>query len=258
MKNLTVKPFAPFRRQRGISLIESIIAVGLMGAALVLVTQYRVSETSVDTGRKEGQTLQSFQALAAQYFINNRSEIEAAINASSSSDPEVTKHCVGFIDDIDDDLNLNPPNPADQNGKVLWSGTKNTCAFDLTLLQHKGLSPAFNVSHVHPSGGTGTFRHVAVFRREAGQTPDTLSADTQMLVLAVAENGGGSVPITSPVLKNFQGQMRVLGESGGVVPVGLYGDCTANSTKVEVCGQGWRFDLSDWVDDIAPIQDLLP
>lgn len=251
MKNLTVKPFAPCRRQRGISLIESIIAVGLMGAAVVLVTQYRSSESSVDTGRKDGQTLQSFQALAAQYFINNRSEIEAAINASSSSDAMVKKHCVGFIENIDGELN-------DQNGKVLWSGTKNTCAFDLTLLQHKGLSPAFNVSHAHPSGGVGTFRHVAVFRREAGPVPDTLSADTQMLVLAVAENGGGSVPITSPVIKNFQGQMRVLGESGGVVPVGQYGNCTANSTKVEVCGQGWRFDLSDWVDNMAPIQDLLP
>jgi type II secretory pathway pseudopilin PulG len=246
-------------RQRGISLIEAIISVGLMAVAITLVIQYQSDESNVDTGRKEAQALQSFQALAAQYFINHRGEIEAAIEASDSSDPLVQKHCVGFIKNIGDELNLTPSDPADRNGSVLWSGTKKTCALDLTLLQHRGVSPVFNVSHNHALGSATTFRHVAVFRREAGSVPDSLSPDTHMLVLAVAEGTGGtSTRLGSGELKNLQGQSRVLGESGGVVPIGHYGNCSADNSKVEVCGQGWRFDLSEWVDDIGSTQAMLP
>lgn len=259
--------------QRGISLIEVILGVAILAVAMLAFVNMQSAQQDIQTGRTKGEELASVQSLFAQYFLTNRSEIMQAMAASAASDANVQKHCVIRVDNLNAAVNPgSTPGAAGPNGTLAWSGGagindgKKTCAFDLSLLQAKGLWPRnMSVTIVNPETG-GAARWVAIVKRVRaagpdnvpGNTDDTLGDDAQMLIVLADEDGALAINANAwkrdaTLQRRVLSQSEVLGQSGGFIPVGNIGPCRAvnqsGANQIQVCGAGWSLDLNDWLDD---------
>lgn len=272
-------------RQRGISLVETMMGIAIMGVALFGYLQMQAQQQDVQLGRTQGEALASAQALLAQYFIANRSEIMSAIAASSAADANVQKHCV--IKVANPNAAVNPgsaPGAAGSNGTLVWSGGaaindgKKTCAFDLSLLQARGMWPAgLSVTASNPeTGGAGRWAAIVKRPRAAGpdgipgNADDVLGEDAQMLIVfADDDNSLGAIAANTwrdnqPLRNRTLAQQEVLGQSGGMVPLGRVGACKAINQSaadaVQACGNGWSVNLSDWIDatQLNALKAVLP
>lgn len=224
--------------QRGFSMLEVMIGLALTGTILTgaLVMMTRADDQTA--GRNKADILVSFQQLAGQYFIANRTDIEAAMAGDAAKSGI---HCL---------LNV----AADgSGGLVTANSTKHTCAFDATLLRAKG---------VWPSGmsvnAMGNGRYVAIARQimSTDAVPVPTGADEMLIVHAPLSGGdvmtSGTVAFSGDAkraIEEIQASMAAMGGSGGYVPPGAdYGNCQYNATTKQVCGTGWAVSLSDFID----------
>ena len=224
-----------FKKQGGMSIIESMVGTALIGTLLasVMVLQSRAgNETS---GRSNADSLASFQQLAGQYFISNRTAIESAMGGDAAS---ITLHC---------QINVASGSSVGTNAN---NTTKRTCAFDTTLLRAKGLWPAGISTDV-----AGPGRWVAIARQVMSSGTAT-GASEMLIVMAplVAGNvsSGSAVSFTGDTRRaseEISAGMAALGANGGFIPPGSdYGNCQYNVTTKQVCGTGWVVTLSDFIN----------
>lgn len=260
-------------RQRGFTMLEIIIGLALLGVALLGFARLQAQQTEAAQARTQGEALASVQAIFAQYFLVNRSEIMSAMGASAANDANVQKHCVIKVTNLTAAINPGAtPGAAGPNGTLAWSGGAGindglkTCAFDLTLLQARGLWPTgLVVTFQNPDTG-GVARWVAIVKRVRGpgadgilgNADDALTEDAEMVVAQMDEDGSlGAIAAgawrQNPSLQTrVLGQADVLGQSGGHIPVGNTGACSAinnaSPNSVRACGPGWSQDLQRWID----------
>lgn len=256
------------RSEAGYMMMEILLGIAVLGVAMTGYLLMQAREQEVETGRKRGEELASYQALFVQYFLANRSEMIAAMGAANASDANVQKHCVIKVTNLDAAINPGTvPGSAGPNGTLIWSGGagisdgKKTCAIDLTLLQAKGLWPrGMSVASTNPDTG-GQGRWVAIFRRPRaagpdgvlGNADDVLSEDAEMLLVFADDDGSLSGTQNTIWRKDVNyrekvlAQSGVLGQSGGFIPMGNT-TCAGLSSKVEACGSGWKIDLDSWID----------
>lgn len=226
------------RRQRGMSILEIIIGTAFVGMILASTMVLMNRSENETRGRNNADNLGSFQQLAAQYFIANRTEIEAAMAGDAT---KAAIHCL---------INV----AADgTGGTVVTNSAKHTCAFDSTFLRAKGLWPTGSSVDVD-----GVGRWVAVSRQmmTGGATPVPTGADEVLIVLA-AVNGGniltsGAVTFVGDVRRSSEeigAGMAALGASGGFIPPGRdYAACQYNATTKQACGTGWVVSLDDFIN----------
>lgn len=247
----------------GFSIMELMLGIGVLSAIMVMYLSFQMRQQDTQTGVTLGEELASAQALLQQYFLTNRQEIMAAIQATNASDPNVQKHCIVRV------ANTSAPvNATAGNGVVAWSGGatindgKKTCAFDLSLLQAYGLWPrSLTVTRNNPeTGGLGRWTAIVRGVRKPGpdnilgNADDVLGEDAEMLVVFADDNGNLGTIVADAWRRNEQLQTRVfaqrdaLGQAGGMIPVGAIGVCNATQSSVQACGSGWRVDLSQWLD----------
>lgn len=253
------------RRHRGFLMMEIIVGMALMGMALLIFTQLQSRHQNTEAGRVEGETMLSAQAVFAQYFMANRTEMLDAMAAVDADNANVQRHCLVRVGSV------NNPAAAPGNGTIAWNGGPaindglKTCAIDLSLLQARNMWPrGFNVTHMSPETG-GAWRHAAIFRRARGAGPDlimnnaddVLTNDVEMLMVRMDEDGilGAINPATwrssEQVRTRALAAMGTLGQSGGFVPIGVVGPCravgAAGANNLQACGPGWTTDLRGWI-----------
>lgn len=215
------------RNIRGFSMVEAMLSMAILAAVLAYAMQ--LSQTGEDqaVGRNNADALSSFSQLAGQYFLANRTAMEAAMKDGTDAD----KYCK--IDVATDGT----------GGTVANSITKHTCAVDATMLRAKGVWPPAMTTAT--TGG----RYVGIFRQIYDSGEPTGAVDA-IFVLASAD--GTLQPATQDArrLEEMASGQNSLGGIGGVVPVGRLGDCLTSraSATFQVCGNGWKVNLSDFVD----------
>lgn len=243
-------------KQRGMSMFEMILGLGIMGATLVFVTTWAMQKGEKDMGRFDAEALSSFQQLATQYFISNHAEIMAAVVAEEATD-SARRHCVVSVGNAD-----MPVDPDAGNGTLAWSSALKTCAFDATLLAAYRMWPSMVTDYSDTDTG-GEWRYAAIVRRimapgedgVPGTADDTPTGAADMLVVRMDVDG--ALPAISPTAwvsdnvrrSRAQEASAVLGGTGGIVPIGGAGVCEASSDRVEACGNGWKVDLESFLDD---------
>lgn len=226
-------------RQGGFGLVEIIIGLAIAGAFLGFMLRMSSKAESQTAGRARADAIASFQQLAGQYFISNRTDIEAAMAGDAT---KAATYCL---------INV----AADGTGGTnTMNATKHTCSFDSTLLRAKGLWPAGQTINFNSST-----RHVAIFRQimSSDAVPVPTGADEMLVVLAQLDSAtgdvmtSGSVTFTGDKAKAMQeakAAMDALGGTGGYIPPGAdTGPCQYNATTKQVCGNGWTVSLSDFL-----------
>ncbi len=224
--------------QRGFSMVEVMIGLALTGTILAFALTMTTRADDQTTGRNKADLQLSFQQLAAQYFIANRTDIELAM----AGDAAMTAiHCR---------LNV----AADgSGGDVAANSTKRTCAFDATLLRAQGLWPSgLSVNAM------GNGRYVAVFRQimSTDAVPVPTGADDVLFVHAPLSGGNvmtsGTITFSGDAkraIEEIEAGMAAMGGGSGFIPPGKdHGNCQYNATTKQVCGAGWAVSLSDFIN----------
>lgn len=228
---------------RGFSILEIMVAIALLGSVLAFAMQTTRRGESQATGRSNADALSSFQQIAAQYFISNRTALEAAMDAGT----EAGTKCL---------LNVNADGTG---GTQANSTTKKTCAFDATLLRKMNLWPV-GVSVDAPGGG----RYVAILRRiyDTAAPPVATGAVDMLVVVARPDGALTAVGPDAQRTEELASSMTTMGGNGGIVPVGNMGACAAvrGSATYQVCGNGWKVNLADFVDatQVTTFSNALP
>lgn len=242
-------------KQRGMSMFEMILGLGIMGATLAFVTTWTMQKGEKDMGRFDAEALSSFQQLATQYFISNHNEIMSAVVADEVTDA-ARRHCIVSVDNADI-----PVDPDAGNGMLAWSSTLKTCAFDATLLAAYRMWPSMATDYSDADTG-GDWRYAAIVRRVmapgedgiSGTIDDTPTGAADMLVVRMDIDGSlpaiSSTAWVSDSVRRSRAQeaSAVLGGTGGIVPIGEIGVCEASSDRIEACGNGWKVDLEGFLD----------
>lgn len=263
------------QRQRGISMIETMIGLVIFGVVLTMVLGFQDRQTQIQKGRVIGEEIRSVQAAFLLHFKANQSAILEATGAADNSNAAVRQQCVV---QVNPNLAINPGT----NGRLMWSGGAaindglKTCAFDLSLLQALGTWPRHLPVVQRTADVNVDWRYVAIVRRVRGPGPDgllnnaddVLTNDAEMLVLRMAES---APTIAANAWRNDRAlqirtlsAVRELGSTGGFIPIGNAGACRANNSgaanSIQVCGDGWQVDLAGWIDGagMTALRDSLP
>ena len=209
-------------------MLETMVSLAIVAAAMAYALQLAQTGDDQAQGRADADALSSFSQLAAQFFISHRAAMEQAMD--DGTDAGMFCRVGGAADG--------------SGGTVANSSSKKTCALDASLLLVRGAWPAG--MPLDTFGG----RYVAIFRRiyDAG---GAATGGTDMLTVLAALDG--TLQAARPDarrLEQLAAAQATLGGMGGVVPAGTLGDCVASraSASFEVCGNGWRVRLSDFVD----------
>lgn len=216
------------RVQRGFSIMEAMLSMALLAAVLAYALQLSQAGEDQAVGRNNADALSSFSQLAGQYFLANRAAMEAAMKDGT----DAAKYCK--IDVAADGT----------GGTVANSVSKHTCALDATMLRAQGLWPqAMSTSTM---GG----RYVGIFRLVHDSGGEPTGVVDAIFVLASLD--GTLQPATQDArrLEEMATGQNSLGGIGGVVPVGRVGDCVTSrvSSTFQVCGNGWKLNLADFID----------
>ncbi len=228
-------PFLQSSTQSGNSLLELILGMGIVLVISLSVLEMNSKAQAQEKGRLNADALQAFTQVAAQYFIANRLELESIMSGLSETNLSPSL-CA---------INVTALSPL---GVPSANALKHTCAIDTSLLRAKGLWPR------SMSIDQGAHRLVAVFRLLGA--PGALAPADEVLILTTELQGGnvrtqGDV-VYSASLKQFVEQTSAslgsLGASGGYVPPGHdFGNCRYNEQLKEICGQGWRVNMDDFL-----------
>lgn len=225
-------------KQKGFGLVEVIIGLALAGVFLGYMLRMSTRAEAQTAGRARADVQASFQQLAAQFFTNNRTDIEAAMGGDTT---KAAQYCL---------INV----AADGSGGTnTMDSTKRTCAFDSTLLRAKNLWPAGQNVNLNSAG-----RYVAIARQvmTSGGSP-TATGSVEMLVVVAQLDSSGNVMTSgsatfagdpSKAMQEIKAGMDALGGSGGYIPPGAdTGQCQYNGTTKQACGNGWIVNLSDFL-----------
>jgi len=216
-------------RSRGFSMMETMISLAIVASAITFAMQLAQTGEDQAAGRTNADALSSFSQLAGQFFISNRIAMEKAMDDGTDAD----EYCkIGVASD-------------GTGGTVARSSTKKTCAFDATLLLAKGVWPA-GIS-TDAFGG----RYVAIFRKIYDASSQPTGAVEALMVLASPDGTLQPAAQDARKLEELAASQTTLGGTGGLIPVGALGDCVASRTSAtyQVCGNGWKVNLSDFIDN---------
>lgn len=252
------------RNVRGIAVLEIILAVAAVGAMLSFYLKLADKQLNEQRGRAEVENETTFQQLALQYFTANRTAMIAAMGSATVT-ADVTAHCAVKVTNT-----ANPIVPgtsagaAGANGTLAWSATKHTCAFDTSFLRAKSIWPTDVLSSQDPDMG-GEWRYAAVFRRTSSGA--TLTENVEMLVVRMDMDGTLPSGLTADHWTKdtarkqaAEAGRKARGSAGGSMPIGNVGWCSSTKSQTEICGNGWKANLSNFIDDtqLAALRDKLP
>jgi len=211
---------------RGISLVEVLLAIAVATAMLAGAFKLMVDNQRELRAQRVAEHLQTVQQAAAEYFLLHRGEM---LDAMADGEP-TPRHCRIAIDENG------------EGGSATHNGQLHTCTLDTSVLRHAGLLPA----QFSPNNAYGE-QWLAIFRRIYYNNEATGHAD--MLLVAVQED-----PL--PYGTRYQDSLAVmnrLGGSGGLIPDGVRGPCVFDpaAERFDACGNGWRVNLRDFLDDNA-------
>jgi hypothetical protein len=221
--------------QIGNSLLELVIGLGLVMAMSLAVLEMNNKAQAQEKGRLGADALQAFSQVATQYFIANRVALESTMSGQSEAGLANGLCAINFS-------TLTPLGVPSANT------LKHTCAIDTSLLREKGLWPQ------SLSIDQGSQRFVAVFRL-LGLPGSSMPADEVLIFSAELQEGmvrtQGEVLFTaamSQFVEQTAASLGSLGAAGGYVPPGRdYGNCHYNAQLKEICGQGWRVNVADFL-----------
>jgi hypothetical protein len=222
-------------QESGNTLLELVLGMGIVLALSMSVIEMNNKAQAQEKGRLTADTLQAFTQVAAQYFIANRSALESAMSGLGAVS-QANGLCA---------INITALTPL---GVPSANVLKHTCAIDTSLLRAKGLWPqSWSIDQ-------GTHRLVAVFRM-LGLPGDASPADEVLILTTELEGGSirtqGEVLFTASLpefVQQTSASLGSLGASGGYVPPGHdYGTCHYNTLLKEICGQGWRINMADFL-----------
>ena len=227
----------PSDAMRGISILELLFSLIILGFLFSQAITLKAVNDRRQVARARADNLAAFQRVASQYFLSNRLAMEAAMSRADTT--AQADHCqVG-------NALVNPTFTQAVNT------TKYTCALDALWLKQKGVWPENLNIEVFPNT-----RLVAIFRI-VGATSTTTQADlgTEMLVVLAPFQQGSytGVSVPSDQLAYLQTARDALGATGGFVPYGNANQCATldngtTVTRFEACGNGWKLDLTNFLD----------
>lgn len=263
-----------FVHKNGFVFMEIILAIAVMSVIVAFTLRMTSDQNTQILAKNKAEDFATFQQVAAQYFISNKTDMLAAM-ADTSPGTSVKAHCVVSVVDLNQTIDPgNSPGNAGTNGTLAWSTTKKTCAFDATLLAAKKVWPAgvpYNFKDVDAGGDA---RYVAIFKRVVspgpdnilGNADDVLSDNVEMLVLQMDIDG--NLGLISPNLWMGDRDRRMqtetirsgLGATGGTFAFGDVGWCQSNNTQTNVCGNGWNVNLENFLDSaqLITVRSVLP
>ena len=227
---LNFRPFSGATRQRGIGLIESVLATIVGAFILIMMMRWMLASSNDLRAKRNADSLQQFTQMASIYLDANRDGLVKAMTDGTGA--------VTFCQ-----INANPTTGA--SGTQANSVALHTCALDANWLIYKGVLPA-GVATTNPYGQ----RWIAIYKlvyadydKNAG-TPNTTQGDVEMLVVAT---GGTPTPADDLGLT-----MVLMGGTGGLVPAATWGTagspCLYTAATKQACGtNGWVADLSNFV-----------
>jgi len=221
---------SPVEKQRGVTLLEALLATAIaalmMGALVQLLSE---SQTEL-RAKNVADQIQNFQRVAAHYFQSNRSQVMQAME--NDNNREAGQYCRVNVD------------RDGKGGQAAFDTKRHTCMIDASFLQARRMLPERG-AHKTVHGE----KLVAIFKRRYDEDKDLLTQDVEMLVLTVLDDKAEHVRnknrfIESTSIANY------MGATGGVLADRDRGKCKSDKSKgvFEVCGNGWKLDLGDFVD----------
>ena len=219
------------KSQSGNMLLESLLAVAIIGmiasAAVPMMKTGRIEESA----RAIADDMASFQALAAQHFISNRTAYEKAM----ADGTDANKLCK---------VGVNPETGA--GGTQANSTTQKTCAIDGLMLKYLMAMPKdMNLKNRFGESWVAIFRQVY-----DKATPPKPTGAVDMLVVSAVVSGTADAVLPDPDrYAEVVSAAAVLGGTGGYIPDADRSTCIAEreTSKFEVCGNGWRVKLDDFL-----------
>jgi len=237
--------------QKGFTIIELIIGLAIIATVIASVFKMQTQNTVIETARINAENLAAFQKLAAQYIIANKSGIITATQDGSTAQ----QHCVIGATGYDTGSgNLT-------GGSIANDLTLHTCAFDAILLYQKGLWPSLAVPAANAD------RWVAIVRQIYSGSPATPTGNLEVIFVKASGTGNlagnGIIPWSKDPMKSLAANeaAKVLGGTGGAIPVGNTGVCQATKAgAVQACGNGWKVDLSQFISgsQLTTVKNALP
>lgn len=218
--------------QRGITLVETILALTIASVMLVMLNQWLKNASDDLRAKRNADSLQQFAQMAGHYLDANRPALIAVMSASANdaaTKAEAAKYCV-----IDD----NTANPAFSPRLAAGTG-KATCAVDAQWLINKKFLPSgFALTNAYRQKWVAVYRLVyADYDGNGSVGAAEQQGDIEMLVAAT----GGE-----PVQNNELGMtMQLMGGIGGMYPstAAPVAGCAAGY----ICGPGgWKVQVSDF------------
>lgn len=222
-------------RQSGFSLIEMVVAVGLMALLLGGAMRWQAVRMQQEIGEREADKLAQFQYFVSAYFMQNR---DAMLDAMWTG-TDAAKHCrVGAT-------SYNSATDTFTGGTTARSATLKTCAIDERFLNFKGYWKG------DVAAATDT-RFVAIFKRRT----DT-STEAEAFIAKMSPTGSLTSVDNIDRALAMQGK---LGSRAGYLPIGQAGPCVSTKTTPQACGASWTVNLADFIDStqLTTVKTVLP
>jgi len=231
----------PAGRQRGISLIESLLALAIAIVMLSALFFLLADGQTELRAKNQAERIQSFQRVAAQYYMGNRSNLLDAMDGDDGGEADV--YC-----------RINVPENG-EGGQPSHDQARHTCTVDASLLRaHRLLPPSFNDSTPHGE------KLIAVFRRIYDED-GIATGNVDMIVLTVFADGGQYLRNDRRHAESLSVAAH-LGATGGVLPDRDRGHCKVqrSSGTYQICGNGWHLNLADFLgaEQLDAFAALLP
>jgi hypothetical protein len=224
------------------SLLEIIIAVGVLGTLMLLASRIEGRADRESDGRTTADAQVAFMNAAAQRFLDNRVAYENAMKDGTGA----ASLCLVSV------------NADGSGGTQASSVSTHTCAFDTTYLRAKNVWPP-NAS-VNEADGRYAVILRMVYDNQA--TPQPTGGDEALFVLMRPDGILQPVAVDGQRLDETVSTMRAIGGMGGFIPVGDVGPCKSvrASATYQACGNGWKVNLSDFIDapQLAVFGNALP
>jgi type II secretory pathway pseudopilin PulG len=224
------------RRQRGSIMTEVLLASAIM--ALITAGTLKMIKTGQDDikAKNLAEQMQSFQQVAAQYYISNSAAMIAAMTDGTGA---ATQCRLGV-----DPANADPSTTGIQSNE---SVTTHTCAIDASFLKWKKLIPtSFKETNIYNQ------KMVAIFKLVYNAAVAT--KDVEMLMVGasgatgIANYAPGAIAETD--ISRLYTAAEIMGANGGVIPDADRVICKYTATTKQACGTqgGWTADITQFVN----------
>lgn len=218
--------------QRGIALLESILAMLIAGFMLLMLAQWMRTASDEMRAKQNADSLQQFTQMALQYLDVNRDAVVRVTSAATATDVTNATTEAATLCGVTGATAFNPRG-------VAGTGTA-TCAVDIPFLVSRNALPA-NYPTVNPYGQNwvAVYRLVyANYDNDTG-TPVTQQGDIEVLVVA---RGGRAAPN-----EELGMTVQLMGGVAGVLPAAVPSTTTssvAGCNLGQVCGPGgWQVNV---------------